>query len=138
MEHEIPCGPTTQFPRDPDLKGVATSTFRAADDPVTPAVLLIMEGEPFQIDDKFYDVDRVIPSAKGSQADLLILRDAELAHHPKRWVCRALQVRDLEELVCQDRVDLFFGSAWRYNLDNGWGRNGRTMASLGITFGGAA
>lgn len=139
MERELASGPATQFRRDPDLEGVAASTFRAADDPVTPAVLLLMDGEPFQIDGDAYHVDRVLRSSRGPQADLLVLRGSEYTRCSLRSVCRALQVRDLEELVDQDRVHLTSGrSARRFNLDAGWGRNGRTMGSLGFTFGGVA
>lgn len=126
-------GPSTHFRRDPDR--VSGATVSPADDPVTPAARRIMDGETFEIDGDFYTVEDVHPSTTGAQADLLVLRGFEQTRTDERTTRRAIQVRDLETLIDEGRVDIpFFGCARQFNLEHGWCRGGRTMASLGITF----
>lgn len=125
-----------QFWQDPDR-----SLFPLpADTPVTPAVtMLIDEQTPFEIDGDLYHVLAALPSDEGRQADVLVLRGHEYMRCDQRSTVRAIQVRDLEELIDQDRVDIPFGpSARDYNLSRGWCRGGRTMGSLGIFLGGGA
>lgn len=131
MRRPLPNGPATQFHRDPDREDGAP--IWPADDSITPAALLFMKGEPFEIDGDSYHVERVIASKRGQQADLLVLRGREHMRCKERTTRRAIQVRDLEDLIDQDRVVVMFGvSARQWNLDRGWCRGGRTLASLGF------
>ena len=127
-------GPSTHFRRDPDR--ISGATDWPADDPVTPAARRMMDGETFEVDGDFYTVEDVHPSTMGAQADVLVLRGFEQVRGDERTTLRAIQVRDLETLIDEGRVEIpFFGSARQFNLQRGWCRGGRTMASLGITFG---
>ena len=122
-----------QFWQDPDR-----SLFPLpANTPVTPAIrMFIAEKAPFEIDGDLYFVDAVMTATGGRQADVLILRGHEYMRCPERSSVRAIQVRDLEEYIDQDRVDIPFArSAKHYNLSRGWCRGGRTRGSLGITLG---
>ena len=125
-----------QFRQDPDRSLHPLE----ADTPVTPAVeMLIEEAAPFEIDGDLYQVLAALPSGEGRQADVLVLHGHEYMRCEQRSAVRAIQVRDLEELIDQDRVDIPFGpSARDYNLSRGWCRGGRTVGSLGITLGGNA
>lgn len=107
--------------------------------PITPAIRLLTTGsEPFEIDGDLYYVEKVYASGRGRQADVLLLRGHEYMRCAERRTRRAIQVRDLEQLIDQDRVDIPFGpSAKQYNRSCGWTRGGRTLASLGILIGGA-
>lgn len=137
MRRALPVGPSTQFLPGPDRE-VEVPAW-PSDDPITPVVLLFMDGEPFEIDGDSYHVERVLASNRGSQADLLILRGHEFMRCEERETLRAIQVRDLEDLVDQDRVELMFGAnARRLNLDCGWCRGGRTLTSLGFDVRGAS
>ena len=125
-----------QFWQDPDR---SLFPLEAAT-PVTPAIKLFIEqDEPFEIDGDLYHVAEVLVSDKGPQADVLIMRGHEYMRCDERSTVRAIQVRDLEELIDQDRVGIPFGPGARdYNLSRGWCRGGRTLGSLGITFGDGA
>ena len=122
-----------QFWQDPDR-----SLFPLpARTPMTPAIkMFIATREHFEIDGDIYFVEAVLRARAGRQADVLILRGHEHVRCDERSSRRALQVRDLEELIDQDRVDIPFGTSARcYNLSRGWCRGGRTMGSLGINLG---
>lgn len=88
-----------------------------ANRPVSPAAkLLVSEDVLFDIDGDHYWVDGLFGSTHGEQADVIILRGVEYMRCPERTVRRAMQVRDLERLIEQDRVDIAFGpSAIEYN-----------------------
>lgn len=106
----------------------------------SPAVRHVVDDEAvFEIDGDYYTVDRIIPSGSDPQTDVLVLDGYEHVDGAERTSRRALQLRDLEALIADERVDLpFIGSARQFNLDRGWANGGRTLASLGITFGGDA
>ena len=108
-----------------------------ADAQVTPAVTMFVEEHaPSENDGDLYHVLAKLPSADGPRADVLILRGHEYMRCDERSTVRAIQVRDLEELIDQDRLDIPFGLGARdYNFARGWCRGGRTLASLGITSG---
>jgi hypothetical protein len=132
----IPNGPATQFTRHPDR--VAGATDWPADDPITPGARLLIRGEPFEIDGDIYFVEDVHPSTVGPQADILVLRGYEYMRGEDRSTRRAVQVRDLETLIDDDRVFMpFIGGARQFNLSRGWCRGGRTLKALGIELGSA-
>lgn len=124
-------GTATHFQPDPDgpFAPIPART------PVTPFIEFVIDGtEPFEIDGDLYHVETVWKSGRGCQADILILRGHEYMRCPQRNSRRAIQVRYLEELVHQGRVEIpFHGCARQWNLDRGWCRGSRTLASLGIT-----
>lgn len=136
LRRPLPIGPATRFVRHPER--ISGATEWPADDPITPAARLLMEGEPFEIGGDLYSVEAVHRSTIGRQADVLILRGHELARGEEHSTRRAIQVRDLETLIDDDRVGItFIGCARQYNLSRGWCRGGCTLASLGIDLGDA-
>lgn len=104
------------------------------DQPASPAVELFLAGDTvFEIDGDIYQVARLAPSSAGPQSSTVVIEGFEHVGCPERIVRRAMQVRDLEALVAEDRVDIPFGpSARQYNLDRGWANGSRTLASLGV------
>ncbi len=133
----LPNGPATQFERDIDAPGCIESWPAAT--LVSPAAHRIIDGDVFEADGDLYYVELVLPSTGGAQCDVLIIRGNERMRCDDRSARRAIQVRDIEQMIVEERVDFPFGpSAKQFNLHRGWGRGGRTLASLGITFGGDA
>jgi len=125
--------------RDPHIAPDITAANWPASTPVSPAARAFIEGATFEIDGDLYWVDRVIPSGGGAQTDVLIVGGHESMRCDERTVRRAMQVRDVEELIEQDRASFLFGpNARKMNLSHGWSRGGRTLASLGIELGGEA
>lgn len=156
LRRPLPTGPSTQFDRDPDHEWGGAAWPATAK--ITPAARLAMGGEPMMIDGDVYHVDQILPATRGksiqigldltdvedevltsggTQRDVLILRGTESMRCDERSVCRAMQVRDLEVLIDQDRVEFpYQGYSGRdLNLARGWNRGGRTLACLGITLG---
>lgn len=132
----LPGGRVSRFARDPDRPAGATEW--PVDDPVTPAARLMLAGEPFEIDGDIYSVEDIYPSDTGPQANILILRGYEHSQGEERSTRSAIQVRDLETLIDEDRVNITFaGSARQFNVARGWCRGGRTIGSLGIALGSA-
>jgi len=159
LRRPLPTGPSTQFARDPDHEWGGAAWPATAR--ITPAARLAMGGEPMMIDGDVYHVDQILPATRGkriqigldltdaedevltpgdTQRDVLVLRGTEYMRCDERSVCRAMQVRDLEDLIYQDRVEFpFQGYSGRdLNLAQGWNRGGRTLASLGFTLGARA
>lgn len=133
----LPNGPATQFERDTDAPGCIESWPAAT--PVSPAADRIIDGDVFEADGDLYYVELVLPSTGGAQRDVLIIRGNERMRCDDRSARRAIQVRDIEQMIVEERIDFPFGpSAKQFNLHRGWGRGGRTLASLGIAFGGDA
>ena len=85
--------------------------------PLSPAArLLVEQGIIFDVDGDHYMVDQRFKACTGPQADIIILHGVEYMSGPARIVRRAIQVRDLERLICEDRVDIAFGPpARQYN-----------------------
>jgi hypothetical protein len=78
--------------------------------PLSPAARLLVEhGIVFDIDGDHYTVDQHFEARTGPQADIIILHGVEYMNGPIRIVRRAIQVRDLERLINEDRVDIAFG-----------------------------
>lgn len=134
IRRPLPNGPATQFLRDTDAPGCVESW--PASCPVSPAASKIMDGEIFEADGDLYYVDEVFASDGGVQRDVLIIRGCEFMRCDERTARRAIQVRDIEQMIVEDRIDFpFVSSAKQFNLARGWGRGGRTLGSLGITSG---
>ncbi|MDR6115055.1 MULTISPECIES: hypothetical protein [unclassified Sphingomonas] len=106
-----------------------------AETPVSPAARKIIDGDVFAADGDLCQVEELLPSTGGAQADVLIIREwLELG---ERSACRALQVRDIEEMIVEERINFpFVCGAKEFNLSCGWGPGDRPLASVGIALGG--
>lgn len=103
--------------------------------PVSPAAQKIIEGDVFEADGEICQVEDVLPSTGGAQADVLIIR--QWLGHGDCSACHAVQVRDIETMIVEDRIDFpFVCGAKELNLSCGWGFGDRPLASVGIALGG--
>lgn len=105
-----------------------------ADRPLSPAARLVIDRAIFDFGPDHFGVSDVYAAASGRQADLLILYGTNHDDEDGGGCSRAIQVRDLEDLIETDRIDIaFIGPARAYNRARGWGRDGEpTLGSLGI------
>lgn len=108
-----------------------------AETPVSPAAQRIIKGDVFATDGDLCQVKKVFPSIDNAQADVLIIRNSGYVQLDDRSSCRALQVRDIEQMIVDERIDFpSVCDAKRFNLSCGWGPGNRPLASLGIALGG--
>jgi len=89
---------------------------------ISPAVQRIIEGWLFDLDGDHFWIDRHFKHGHDPARDVLVLRGVEYMRCDQREVCRAVQVRDVEAWIEQDRIDFAFGpTALALNLALGWG-----------------
>lgn len=89
--------------------------------PVSPAAQHIIDGEPFDLDGDHFYVDTHLGCGGDPIRDVLVIRGVEYMRCDERKVRRAVQVRDVELWIAQDRVCFPFGpSALGMNIAKGW------------------
>jgi hypothetical protein len=87
---------------------------------VSPAAQRIIDGAPFDLDGDHFYVDDHFKSYNEPTRDVLVIRGVEYMRCDERKVRRAVQVRDVEAWIAQDRVDFAFGPP-ALDLNHYWG-----------------
>lgn len=100
--------------------------------PVSPAARKIIDGDVFEADGDRCQVKKVLPSTSGAQPDVLIIRGRGWTRFDDHSACCALQVRDIEQMIVEERIDFpCVCSAKQFNLYRSWPRFKRRRLQRG-------
>lgn len=87
----------------------------------SPAAQRIMDGALFDLDGDHYWADAHFPDEEDAARDVVVLRSVEHMRRDQREFRRAVQMRDVEAWIDQDRIDFAFGpAALDVNISSGW------------------
>jgi hypothetical protein len=98
---------------------------------ISPAARRIVDGALFDLDGDHYWADDHFSCGGDPAGDVVVLRGVEYMRCVERQVRRAVQIRDIEAWIEEDRVDFAFGpAALDVNAAVGWIAAPNGVASL--------
>ena len=101
---------------------------------LSPAAAMIVEGAAFRAGDRLCVVRDVFPCEEKPLSSLLLLIQDSAAGDDLHIPLRAIQMRELEDWIAQDRVRFQFGSsALDYNEMCGEPSNCRAVTPVGVS-----